>query len=301
MDEAAWTKYMAFKNAALCLRGHSGNPSYNFTSTPRLGSWFNKKCLKGKDITVVQCSSLDNPFISKQEKDLFLDVCSDSEEFEQQEIFASLDKGASINSVVPDKYFNNPKLIVLNQPVNVGIDFAGQGHDEIVITMGNETGIERCEHFSVDKEPEYIFKQFERITQGRTICNIIVDDTGGFASGFIQVCKRTRYESLIRRINFASASLSNYYENIRAEMYFNLRSLMKEDYNVNVCNNLREELAVTTYFLNDRGRKQLIKKELIKRDLGRSPDESDSVVLCTYYPFRVNRVNKSEPPKQKRF
>jgi len=300
MDEAGWTKYQAFKNAALCLRGNSNgksNPTYNFTSTPRLGSWFNKKCIdKAGDFTLIQCSSLDNPFISDDEKDMFIDVCSDSEEFEQQEIYASLTKGSSKNAAVPDSYFLINKPIVLNQPVNIGIDFAGQGHDEIVITMSNETGVEKCVHIPEDKEPDQVLLLLEDMVEGRDVCNIVLDDTGGYAQGFIQACKHTEFKSLIRKVNFAERANDEVYANARCEMYFIFRKYKKEGFNTNVCKNLREECAVTIYFLNDRGLRQLIKKELIKQELGRSPDEADSVCLSTYYPFKKRSALISTPP-----
>lgn len=302
MDEAGWTKKKAFTNLALCMRGNSNNktpPTYNFTSTPRLGSWFNKKCIDKKgQFTLIQCSSLDNPFISDDEKEMFLDVCSDSEELEQQEIYASLDTGSSKNAVVPDKYFLLDKPIVLNQPVNVGIDFAGQGHDEIVITMSNETGVEICKHIPQDKEPDQVLQTLENIVEGRTLCNIVVDDTGGYAQGFIHAAKHTEFKSLIRRVNFAeSAKDDEIYANSRAEMYFMLRKYKKEGFNTTICKNLREECSVTIYYLNDRGLRQLIKKELIKQELGRSPDESDSVCLSTYYPFKKRSAIVSQSPQ----
>jgi len=70
------------------------------------------------------------------------------------------------------------------------------------------------------------------------------------------------------------------YQNKRAEMYFNLKKFVENGGKLPNDKELKEELLALKYFYNPTsGKIQLISKDDLKEELGRSPDKSDSVAL----------------------
>ena len=58
---------------------------------------------------------------------------------------------------------------------------------------------------------------------------------------------------------------------------------------IRIRDELKEELLITQAFITANGKIQIIKKEIVKKDIGRSPDKADAVAFC----FHNNRVHGS--------
>lgn len=69
------------------------------------------------------------------------------------------------------------------------------------------------------------------------------------------------------------------YFNKRTEMYYNLRNHLRKGGKLPKDDELLEELMSTTYGFSETGKLKLSKKEVIKEDLGRSPDKADAIAL----------------------
>ena len=87
----------------------------------------------------------------------------------------------------------------------------------------------------------------------------------------------------VNDITFSSeAKNEKEYKNVRTEMYFELRKAMKNNLKIKESNSLKEELLAQLYEFDDKGRFKLVKKDKIKENLNRSPDEADALALCNY-------------------
>jgi hypothetical protein len=69
--------------------------------------------------------------------------------------------------------------------------------------------------------------------------------------------------------------------NKRAEMYFKLSKSIK-NMKIPYDNILISDLSQTEYFYNNAGKIQIIGKDAIKKEIGRSPDRSDALALTLY-------------------
>ncbi len=72
------------------------------------------------------------------------------------------------------------------------------------------------------------------------------------------------------------------YFNKRAEMYGTLLEFLRAGGAIPADDELKEELLATQAFLTSNGKIQIIKKEILKKDIGRSPDKADAVSFCFY-------------------
>lgn len=303
IDEAAWQKPMVMKNLSMCLRGKDVfNPTVNFTTTPRGGSWFNSFVMKSRQekLELIKCTTFDNPFLSEDSLELFKEALSGDEKLARQELYADMLSESPINAVIPDN------LIFMSDvpsdlPVSIGIDVAREGVDNTFIVVSNAKGVVESNKFSnLDGISLYI--NFEKIAKKyRTLCSVNVDNTGGWAYSFLDIAKTTEYRDKVFGINFASSASNNIYANKRAEMLFKLRELCeKKAFSLKNCQDVVSEINATTYFLNGSGQRQIIDKKLIKKDIGHSPDELDAVSLSVLNGFNLhtNETMYSPLPQQ---
>ena len=303
IDEAAWQKPMVMKNLSMCLRGKDVlNPSVSFTTTPRGGSWFNLFVMKSNQekLDLIKCTTFDNPFLSEDSLELFKEALSGDEKLARQELYADLLSESPINAVIPDN------LIFMSDvpsdlPVSIGIDVAREGVDNTFIVVSNEKGVVESNKFS-NLDGINLYLNFEKIAKKyRTLCSVSVDNTGGWASSFLDIVKTTDYRDKVFGINFASSASNNIYANKRAEMLFKLRDLCgKKAFSLKNCQDVVSEINATTYFLNSSGQRQIIDKKLIKKDIGHSPDELDAVSLSVLNGFNLhtNKARYSPLPQQ---
>lgn len=98
-------------------------------------------------------------------------------------------------------------------------------------------------------------------------------------------------------VNGAMTSDSDVYANKRAEMYFNFFEFLKQG-RIELSDNCEQELMSIEYFDNNRGKTQLIKKDDIKKALGRSPDESDSYAMHFAYKIQPKVNNDTHQYQQ---
>jgi len=88
------------------------------------------------------------------------------------------------------------------------------------------------------------------------------------------------------------------YQNKRAEMYFNLKKFVENGGKLPNDKELKEELLALRYFYNQTsGKIQLISKDDLKEELGRSPDKSDSVALHFFRrvrPMSMRNTNQQQ-------
>ena len=86
----------------------------------------------------------------------------------------------------------------------------------------------------------------------------------------------------IEECNFGAASVSRNAENLRAELYVELKDALTElELHIPDDDKLKLELAGNRYMLSrTSGKIILLPKDEIRKSLGRSPDDSDALALA---------------------
>jgi len=105
---------------------------------------------------------------------------------------------------------------------------------------------------------------------------IFVDETGGYGAGVIDAMRSLNHEVI--GVMF-SGKASNYrYFNKRSEILFEMAEWVKAGGAIPDDRELKEELCALTYaFQGDKLR--VVEKEIIKQQIGRSPDKADALAL----------------------
>lgn len=115
----------------------------------------------------------------------------------------------------------------------------------------------------------------------------MIDDTGGWASGVIDLLNRTQYS--LTPVNFSSKALDDRYFNRRSEMYFMMAEWIKAGGALPDIPELVEELTIPTYWF-EKGKFRLEEKDQIKTRLGRSPDYADALCVTWGMPQAIKGV-----------
>lgn len=114
-----------------------------------------------------------------------------------------------------------------------------------------------------------------------------VDATGGYGAGVVDQLRSWGYT--VNDIQFAGKAFDQQYANKRAEMAFEFAHWIKAGGCLPPIHELREEgTAITYLFKGDRV--QIVDKDQIKEELGRSPDHFDAYALTFAVP-----VHRSDP------
>jgi len=161
---------------------------------------------------------------------------------------------------------------------SLGCDVARYGRDKSVISIREGRKIHSIQEFKNYDTMEFA-TQIDR-TAGRRAPDAIFIDSIGVGAGVVD---KTRQMGLSNVVD-ANVSMKpqdvNKYQNKRAEMYFNLKAFVETGGKLPNDRELKEELLALKYFYNETsGKIQLMKKDDLKEELGRSPDKSDSVAL----------------------
>ncbi len=155
----------------------------------------------------------------------------------------------------------------------LGIDVARFGDDKTIIVPRQGLRVFKWEEMRSQDSFQIASKIAQMKIAEKSEVEFI-DDTGGWSAGVQDVFNRA-HSSLVP-VNFASKSDDPRYMNKRAEMYWRFSEWIKRGALPRSVE-LKKSLLATKYFFI--GNKiQLIDKDLIKQEIGFSPDEADSIV-----------------------
>jgi len=116
-------------------------------------------------------------------------------------------------------------------------------------------------------------------------------DTIGVGAGVYDKLEQMGVRCLIEANVSMRAEEEKVYQNKRSEMYFGLKHFVENGGKLPNDKELKEELLAITYFYNKtNGKIQLVAKDDIKDEIGRSPDKSDSVALHFFRKVRPRSV-----------
>jgi hypothetical protein len=286
MDEAALSTYEFFQVCSATLRGlNVKDPKIYLISTPKASSWFDQYCNDNIEV-VISASSYDNKFLDTSYFDILERLYTG--DFLKQEIYGQMIQASRTDQLIDtNDIIRNFHPAIIRKITSVGIDVARFGDDNTVCYGRDGYNIKRL--FKINKGDSYQIVNNLKPNIDKTT-HINIDGTGGYASGVVDILKKEGY--LVNEINFGSSSDNPYAFNKRSEIYLNMKDELKtQQYSINRETNLLEDLKAQRYTLDNLGRIKLIPKDEIKKDLGRSPDDSDALALCMYSPKIIYNVD----------
>ncbi len=161
-----------------------------------------------------------------------------------------------------------------------GVDVAEQGTDKSVISKRKGMHFYELVSRSGLRLPEVRdWIKFEIERSGSTPDYIFTDEVG-VGYGLADLCHEEGLDMVVGVKGSEKASEYKKYENKRTEWYYRLRDVIGEG-KIMDDDELIGELMAQKYIVSTSGRLALIKKDEIRKELGRSPDKSDaSAMTC---------------------
>ena len=287
IDECARCPEALYRNFSERCRGANiTTPKHRLISTPLAdepsAEWFLRLKKENPDC-VIRSSLYENPFVSKEYIKSMEKIYPVGSPLWKQQVMGEDIASDFLNAIVKDLDFSdgsnfNPSM----SSRYVGMDVAGLGRDSTVAYVVNRTGIvNRYEESMSDTGT-----QESMLNEAYTSYNCAagaIDNSGGYGQGLYDAVKH-RASMNIRPITFNEKPEKDIYYNIRSEMYMELAQAIKDGFYVDKERypKLIEELRHTKAFISENGKLRIIPKEMIRKDINRSPDDADALALAVY-------------------
>lgn len=282
-DEIALAPANFFGTMAFCMRGKGISPKIYCMTTPRVGSWWNDFVRKADPdkieiINANMMSLLDKGIITQGTLDLVKSTCLD-ENMLRQELYGELIEDNSAGVIFTSRLLNSaPKFLQrTSNAYAIGIDCSGLGKDSNVIVVRNQNEILDIVEKKVASNSELCsIVRGLILTHGKgNLSHVGIDEAYG-----LDLHERLSDAGITAAIiPFGGKAKNPAYANRRAEMYINMKKGIEEYGLKGITDELYRELQATKYILNNNGKVQLIPKDEIKLNIGRSPDIADALAL----------------------
>lgn len=168
-----------------------------------------------------------------------------------------------------------------NAPIVLGCDVARQGDDSSAIARRHGRQAFPIKTMRIP-DTMVLAQQFIREMKETKADGILVDETGGYGAGVIDAMRQLGHPVI--GVQFGSRASDYRFYNKRSEMYFMMAEWVKNGGALPDDRELKEELCATTFvYQGDKFR--IVEKELIKEQIGRSPDKADALALTFAMPI----------------
>lgn len=179
-----------------------------------------------------------------------------------------------------------------NAPVVLGGDVARQGDDQSAVARRQGRVAFPIRAMRIP-DTMLVATQFGMEYDEHQADAMFVDETGGYGAGVIDAMRQRNYDVI--GIQFGGKPNDYRYFNKRSEILFEMCKWIKEGGALPNDRELKEELCALTYvFQGDKFR--VVEKEIIKDQIGRSPDKTDALALTFSHP--VSKKPLSFPGQQ---
>ena len=300
LDEAALAPPDVFAVLAFCQRDCPVSPKIRMMSTPRPANWLSR-FIADRKIPVITAKTSDNDRISEEEIELMKSTCPDENtwrrEFYGEEV--EDDNGGVIFGSALLDGTDSVHVGAAEFGYCIGIDCSGLGTDNnaIVVRSKNEILDVILKQVATSAELASVIRGIV-MERGRSmLSHICIDAAYGLDLG-----DRLMEMGLpVHMIQFGSAPESAVYANTRAEAYFSMKKAIEEDGLSGLTDMMKMELRATRYILNKSNRLQIIPKDEIKLNIGRSPDSSDALAITYLFPMVPSEAYESRNRRQAQF
>lgn len=281
IDEAAYCCEEIYNYAKDRMRGSKYPSMTRLISSPstmdKVQNWFSK-VVKDHEDCVIHATYKDNPFTDEKfKKELEERYIIGTNLFRQQCLGEIFDTDVASQIIFRHEF---PKFRVDNEDDKtfLGLDVAGLGADNDALVICDKYGVREY----VVKNVQNTFEKVSIIENEHNRFKVLagnVDTTGGYSLGLMDVL---RTKNLIYNgVNFGQKALNDdLYPNVRTEMYLEAAKTIKEGFWVP--DEAKEEFLAIESTINNKGQLALVPKDLIKKQLGHSPDLADSICLAIY-------------------
>jgi phage terminase large subunit len=168
-------------------------------------------------------------------------------------------------------------------PVVLGVDVARQGDDESVIARRQGVVAFPLEGMRIPDTMLVSARVSQAVGQHKAD-GLFVDESGGYGAGVVDDLRRRQYEVI--GVQFGGKANDARYFDKRSEMLFELCKWVQERGALPNDPLLKQELLALRYvYQGDRFR--VVPKDILKKELGRSPDRADGLGLTFAYPVQA--------------
>lgn len=269
-----------FTILSFCMRDCPVTPKIRMMSTPRSSNWLTR-FVQERKIPIVTAITSDNTRISEEEIELMRSTCPDENSW-RREFYGEEVEDNSSGLIFSTALLSTAGKTVVKKTRGfcIGIDCSGLGKDSNVILVRDESSILEIVEKTISSNSELcsIVKGLVMKYGEENLSHICIDEAYG-----IDLAERLEEAGInCTIVPFSGRPENDAYANNRAEMYFNLKKGIEENGLRGITDELFRELQATKYKLNSANKIQIINKDEIKLNLGRSPDIADALAL-TYY------------------
>ena len=280
IDEAAYCCEEIYNYAKDRMRGSKYPSMTRLISSPstldKVQNWFSKIVKEHPD-DVIHATYRDNPFTSEEfKKELEERYIIGSNLFRQQCLGEIFDTDVASQIIFRHEFPTEKRGEDKNN--FFGLDVAGLGADNDSMVVIDKYGVKEYhvrniqDTFEKAGDVKKLYDKYEIIAGN-------ADSTGGYSLGLCDVLDKK--DITLGKVNFGQKALDDErFPNIRTEMYIEAAKVIKEGFWVP--DEAKEEFLSIESTINNRGQIALIPKEIIKKQLGHSPDLADSIALAIY-------------------
>lgn len=280
IDEAAYIPEEMYNFCRDRMRGSKYKSMVRLISSPnsltKVQNWFSK-LVKKYPSKVVYASSLDNRFTDDAYKQELKERYIEGTNLYNQQVMGQIVDSDVASQIVMRNMFSNSSQGSGNEYF-LGYDASGLGADKDVMVVINRCGIVEVKEF-LEADTFTKAQAINELYEKYKIKNACADATGGYSMGVLDVLKSKNI--IVNGVNFAQKAYSEDYPNARTEMYMELAKSIRNGLYIPQ-DNIREEILAQQVVINNKGQQALAPKELIKKQLGHSPDHSDALALAVY-------------------
>jgi phage terminase large subunit len=164
---------------------------------------------------------------------------------------------------------------IASAPIVLGCDVARQGDDSSAIARRRGRLAYPIRTLRIP-DTMVLAGQFIRESNEHAADGVFVDETGGYGAGVVDAMRQLGHRVI--GVQFGGRATDYRFFNKRSEMYFELAEWVKAGGQLPDDRELKEELCATTFvYQGDKFR--LVEKEMIKTQIGRSPDKADALAM----------------------
>ncbi len=259
----------------------------------------------------IRIDSRECPFTNKDQIQEWIDEYGIDSDFIRVRVLGLPPRSATAQFISDDLIAEAQKRPLVgnfpDEPLIAGVDFAWGGEDNNVIRFRRGLDARSIQPIKIPGEftrkPEVmVTKLAEVFTKdfggGLKVAHMFMDSAG--IAGPVAIRLRQLGFSNLTEVNFNAHSVNPKYKNVRAQMYGDTKDWLIGggciDKSPQLTEDLRaQEVAKHVPML-------LVPKEILAKPekLGRSPDESDSLVLTFYMPVKSKQVREFRKPASRR-
>lgn len=176
-------------------------------------------------------------------------------------------------------------------PVLLGVDVARQGDDASVIAR--RQGVVSFPLLSMRiPDTTLVSVRVSEEQDKHRADGLFVDETGGYGAGVVDDLRRRGYSPM--GVQFGGKPSDARYYDKRSEMLFKMAEWIREHGALAPDAELKAELLALR-FVYQKDKFRVVPKDVIKKELGRSPDKSDALALTFAFPVQKGGSNAMTP------